>query len=122
MAVCSLTNVMNLFLYLYESSGTWFCSEECCLGLDNLDDDNVLQYSREVIWQGLNVAVRHDAVRQGNGLAMMSDWKYDMVSFWVNRHTTYFQIGHQFLASKYFLLNEGFFFSNANITYPQSIH
>jgi hypothetical protein len=48
---------------------------------------------------GLNVLTRHKAVRDGDGPAMVADWKVDLLSFWTHGHSNYLQIGHQFLAS-----------------------
>lgn len=76
---------------------TWYCSEECALGED--DDDNVQQYCLAVVWHGLNLLANHDAIREGDGPALISGWKLDMLQFWTRRHPKYLIIGHMLLAS-----------------------
>ena len=65
-----------------------------------MEDDAVLTYSKAVLWDGLQLMVRHDAVREGDGKTMIEHWKLDLLQFWSRGHTMYFKIAHQFLASR----------------------
>ena len=80
-------------------SDEWYCSTSCQLGEES--DDNVLQYSKALMSTGLAHLTRRDAVREGDGEAVISDWKLDMLQFWINGHYKYFIIGHLLLASEF---------------------
>lgn len=79
-------------------SGDWYCSEECHLGEE--DDDHVQQYSLAVLWHGLNAMANRDAVREGDGPAMLVSWRINMLQFWEKHHPKYLILCHQLLASK----------------------
>ena len=63
-------------------------------------DDQVLEYSKELLHQGLLLLTNRDCVREGDGPEMLRMWKYQMVQFWNYRHYKYFILGHQLQASK----------------------
>lgn len=62
------------------------------------EDDEVLQHSRGLLWRGLGLLARRNAVREGDGRAMLSYWRMDMCDFWNNGHDNYVIIGHKMLA------------------------
>jgi len=39
-----------------------------------------------------------DAIREGDGLAMMTLWRANMLRFWSGNHNKYFIAGHRLLA------------------------
>lgn len=45
-------------------------------------------------------AVERDAVREGDGAAMMQHWRLDMLQFNRRRHCKYRILGHRMLAGK----------------------
>lgn len=69
------------------------------LGTEN--DDYVQNYTRALMWEGLVNMTRKDAVREGDGPAMHSDWKLDYIQFWNNNHYKYTKIVHLFLAGMF---------------------
>nr|XP_054771136.1 uncharacterized protein LOC129279050 [Lytechinus pictus] len=75
---------------------TWYCSEECALGAEN--DDHVLNHSKALMYEGLCHLIRRHAVSEGNGPAMVDDWKTDMLNFHEWGHQEYLVTGHYFLA------------------------
>ena len=52
-----------------------------------------------LIWRGLNLLCRRDAVREADGEAMMSFFKFDLVHFFGNKHPKYVILAHRLLAS-----------------------
>ena len=90
--------IKNIFIF----TGVWTCSRECSLGLDKFpSDDAMLNHSIAATWSGLNLMARYDAVSEGDGHAMVSHWKHDMLYFWDKKLFPYLRTGHEFLASKY---------------------
>ncbi|XP_063967273.1 uncharacterized protein LOC135156975 [Lytechinus pictus] len=75
---------------------TWYCSEECALGAEN--DDHVLNHTKALMYEGLCHLIRRQAVSEGNGPAMVDDWKADMLNFHEWDRKGYLAIGHCFLA------------------------
>ncbi|XP_052059697.1 uncharacterized protein LOC127700321 [Mytilus californianus] len=59
------------------------------VNVDIYDDDHVFMYTCSMLWHGLKMMADKDAERENDGLAMLSDWKTDMVSFWENGHNKY---------------------------------
>ena len=52
----------------------WFCSDQCrdaALHKSGFDEDHKLAYCTAMAWKGLNLLVRRDAVREGDGEAMI---------------------------------------------------
>jgi hypothetical protein len=79
-------------------SDEWYCSEECAL--DEGSDDGILNYSLSLLWDLLNLVVRRDIVREGNGPMMLEMWRLDVVSFWMHNNTKYVRLAHRLLASE----------------------
>lgn len=61
----------------------------------------MLNHSKALVWEGLNLLVHRDAVREGDGPSMISHWKLDMLQFWNRHHNEYFVTGCQFLAGTF---------------------
>ena len=77
-------------------SDKWYCSSKCRVNVD----DKVLDYSMRIMSDGLeHLACRH-AVRMGDGPGMISDWIYDLLSFWDNNNYKYVIIAHYLIACK----------------------
>ncbi|XP_030852129.1 uncharacterized protein LOC100893251 [Strongylocentrotus purpuratus] len=74
----------------------WYCGDTCALGAEN--DDPVLNHTKALMYDGLCHLVRREAVREGNGPAMIDDWKADMLHFHEKNHPKYFINGHYLLA------------------------
>ena len=89
--------ISSYSIYVHVYLDTWYCSDECALG-EEAFDDGVLQYTLEMLWKGINLLVRRDLVRAGDGLHMLTMWKLDMLQFWKNHHTRYLRLGHRLLA------------------------
>lgn len=98
-----------LNIELPSPSEDWFCSEECREEFINTattasdeprgtSEDHVRNYALSVIWCGLLDMVHRDAVREADGLAMMSMWRCNMLRFWGGRHFKYLIVGHRLLA------------------------
>ena len=58
-------------------------------------------YTKALMWEGLNHLARRDAVREGDGPAMVECWQMDMVTFWRKNHTHYLVIGHHMLTDNH---------------------
>ena len=59
--------------------------------------DRILEYSKAVTFDGLTHLAQHDAIREGDGLAMVEHWKHDLIPFANNNHPKYFTLAHNFL-------------------------
>ena len=82
-------------------SDIWLCSDGCQRQYyDDKRIDRVLEYSKSLLWEGLNHLVRRDAVREGDGNAMMQHWSMDLVQFANNGHYKYTILAHQMLFGK----------------------
>lgn len=89
--------------------GNWFCSDECkdeysrkSKSKSKTSDrfrDIRNEYSKHLIWRGLNDLARHDAVKENDGLRMIRHWKFDMFEFFEKNHPKYFIFGHRLLAN-----------------------
>lgn len=80
----------------------WFCSDTCHRkGRHDKSLDRVLEYSKALTWDGLNYLVRRDAVRNGDGKAMIDHWSFDLIQFSNKHHYKYFIIAHQLLFGVY---------------------
>ena len=60
--------------------------------------DRKLEYTKAILWMGLNDRVRHSAVRANDGDGMISHWRCDMVEFFTRSHYKYFIHGHRLLS------------------------
>ena len=98
-------------------TGDWYCNEQCrnikCKGgrkrkrpgkttTTGEKDKNVHykeNYSRAIAWCGLQLLCRRDAVREGDGEAMIRNWKYDLLHFFTRKHPKYLILAHRLIAS-----------------------
>jgi hypothetical protein len=55
----------------------------------------ILEYNLGMLWDGLNLLVRRDVVREGNGPMMDAMWRMDMPQFQKSNHPRYLRIGHR---------------------------
>ncbi|XP_078141846.1 uncharacterized protein LOC144539769 [Centroberyx gerrardi] len=78
------------------AQATWYCSESCLHGAEH--EDHVQNYSKAMIWEGLQHLARRDAVQEGDGEAMTEFWKLNMIQFWDRKHPNYFTIAFRMLA------------------------
>ena len=74
----------------------WVCS----IGCNQKKKDNVLQYSKAILFDGLRNLCRRDAIRENDGPAMLSDWKRYSPEFHTGRHWKYAILSHTILAGK----------------------
>ena len=93
-----------LYCTVFYPTDIWYCSEDCAAaqpGEKNYEEDFVRKYSKALVWEGLNHLARRDAIREGDGPAMVDFWKMEMVTFF-NRgnHKKYFINGHYMLTGK----------------------
>jgi len=51
-----------------------------------------------VTWCGLLDLCHRDAIREADGVAMMTVWRVNMLRFWNGHHPKYFTTGHRLLA------------------------
>ncbi|XP_060559101.1 uncharacterized protein LOC132719356 [Ruditapes philippinarum] len=92
--------------------GKWYCSDQCRpkrkrsgsksktrVSPNVSRKDHKHLYSTACLWYGLNMLCRRDAVREADGNAMMSFWKYDLVHFFGNKHPKYTILAHRLIAS-----------------------
>ena len=98
----TVRNVVQRFIFMILSDN-WYCSAEC--EHQEEADDAVLHYSKDVLFKGLNLLARRDAVRENDGPAMISHWKHDMIAFANNNHYKYMILAHRFLAGMCTVLN-----------------
>ena len=77
----------------------WYCSEKCELAADN--DDSILAHNKALLWRGLLHLANRDAIRQGDGPAMLQMWRVYLPTFWNKNHYKYLIATYQLLASKY---------------------
>ncbi|KAK5917352.1 hypothetical protein CgunFtcFv8_012249 [Champsocephalus gunnari] len=74
----------------------WFCSSSCSMGAGG-EEDFLLNYTKAVLWEGLNHLARRDAIREGDGDAMTDFWRTDMVLLWSRKHMQLFNSSHQLI-------------------------
>ena len=79
------------------SDDEWICPS--CFS-DGKDKDRVKEYSKTLAWLGIMDLVHKDTIREGNGPAMMSVWRANMLRFWQRNHYKYLILGHRLLAGK----------------------
>lgn len=88
---------------MFLTDDVWYCSEVCRHeSTRSVGIDHKYEYIKSVIWDGLNQMVRHDAIRQNDGPAMISFWRHDMLQFHQHHHPKYLILGHRLLASTLF--------------------
>lgn len=74
----------------------WFCSSSCSMGGGG-EEDFLLNYTKAVLWEGLNHLARRDAIQEGDGDAMTDFWRTDMVLLWSRKHLQLFNSSHQLI-------------------------
>ncbi|KAL3878532.1 hypothetical protein ACJMK2_030872 [Sinanodonta woodiana] len=57
--------------------GEWFCSGQYYKS----NQDHIFEYSKALLWRGLGEMARHDAIREGDGDRIISNWRHDMIVF-----------------------------------------
>ena len=77
----------------------WYCSEACELGAEN--EDGVLRHSKSLLWKGLFFLANDDAIKEGNGPAILRYWRAYLPSFWNLKHTKYVMAAHRLLISEF---------------------
>ena len=78
----------------------WFCSAQCATAAGQ-SPDGIHEYSRSVTCHGLLDLCHRDAVREADGMALMSMWRINMLRFWSGHHIKYLKVGHRLLAGIY---------------------
>jgi hypothetical protein len=93
-----LIKMFSFYIFHRYFSGTWYCSTECeTLAAQSIDKDKVSEYAKSVVYHGLRMKAFKSAVREGNGLAMMADWKVNLLEFPNHRHHKYLILAHNML-------------------------
>lgn len=89
----------------------WFCSANCKkvkIGKVTKEKrksvsirltDSKREYSRSLIWRGLNHMVRKDAIKEGDGERIILHWKFDLLEFYDKSHPKYFIFCHRLLSN-----------------------
>ena len=78
----------------------WHCSQQCAGTIDHKQ-----RHSEAILMEGLKLLAVKDALRLGDGEAIIGFWRMDMPQFFANNHTNYLAAGHRLLAGTYQLLN-----------------
>ena len=87
--------------------GDWFCCSSCQKEASkkprkrnaaNLIDSKQ-EYVKQLLWYGLNDLIRHDAVKENDGVRMIRHWKFDILQFFEEGHPKYFIFAHRLIAS-----------------------
>lgn len=98
-----------------DTSGDWCCSPGCQEAFDRVvepvmtltpdnETDYVRNYAISVVWNGLLDRAHRDAVREADGLMMMTMWRINILRFWSGHHFKYLKIGHRLLAGSIFTI------------------
>ncbi|XP_060588189.1 uncharacterized protein LOC132743654 [Ruditapes philippinarum] len=100
-----------------DTKTSWYCSKTCKTkdrgkkrkktreeeeGLDRK-----FEYTKILVWRGLNDMIRRKAVRSNNGEMMVLFWKMDLPLFHNGNHTKYFILGHRLITALNGWLPEG---------------
>lgn len=90
--------------FLYSESAKWYCSTACKRKPKKRKKapkkslDHVHEYTTDMLWQGLTILARNDAVSENDGPHMNAFWRIDMLNFAERNHYKYLKIGHRLLA------------------------
>ncbi len=84
---------------MFVTDETWYCSLQCAT-VGGASQDHLRNYSISTVWNGLLDIAYADMVKEGDGLAIMSMWRLNMIRFWIGGHNKYLIIGHRLLAGK----------------------
>ena len=85
----------------------WFCSQSCKKYSEGKsfkkfgkisEPDRKFEYTKALVWRGLNDMIRHEAVGRNDGRMMTLYWKMDMMSFCQRNHHKYFKLAHSLIA------------------------
>jgi len=77
--------------------GEWFCSSTCEVACGH-QTDHLRNHSLAMTWCGLLDLCHRDAIREADGVAMMTMWPVNMLRFWNGHHPKYLSTGHCLLA------------------------
>ncbi|CAC5398328.1 unnamed protein product [Mytilus coruscus] len=55
------------------------------------------EYVEGLLWRGLNEIIRHDAIKENDGIRMFRHWKADLPDFYENNHPKYLIYAHRLL-------------------------
>ena len=86
------------------AEGRWYCSKICqrARGTKKLKNkepvDGKFNYVTGLTYLELLEEVRRDAIRENDGIAMVSQWRLDMLSFHNRNHYKYIVMGHRLLS------------------------
>lgn len=97
-------------------SSNWYCTEKCKQLFEDESagssrpakkrrtntkylPDYKFRYNTALVWRGLNLLCRRDAVREGDGDAMMSYWVMDLVDFYRTNKFESVTSAHRLLSS-----------------------
>ena len=53
-------------------------------------DDQLMEHNIKLVFKSVRYEVSHDIVEEGDGEALLSMWKIDMLPFWNDGHTNLF--------------------------------
>ncbi|KAF3845455.1 hypothetical protein F7725_008618 [Dissostichus mawsoni] len=81
---------------MFVVAAPWFCSSSCSTGGGG-EEDFLLNYTKAVLWEGLNHLARRDAIQEGDGEALTDFWRTDMVLLWSRKHLQLFNSSHQLI-------------------------
>ena len=59
------------------------------VNVPKIDVDHKVEYSKSVLWNGLNNAARKDALKENDGDRIIRHWRFDLPRFHNNHHTKY---------------------------------
>ncbi|OWF48543.1 Chromatin modification-related protein png2 [Mizuhopecten yessoensis] len=98
--------------------GAWFCSDACAkrkkgkrgkLPKETVtfdQEDRIEGYCKAMVWRGLNLLCRRDAVREGDGETMIRYWRFDLPYFMEKKHPKYVILAHRLLCATHGWLPE----------------
>lgn len=89
----------HFFLHI-STDAPWYCSR-ICSEQGGQTQDHVRNYSLAVTWYGLLDLAHRDMIREADGLAMMSMWRFNIPRFWSGHHYKYMIIAHRLLIGIY---------------------
>lgn len=78
----------------------WYCPG--CLPKQQ-GQDCLRNYSIGLTWNGLLDLAHRDAIREADGMAMISFWRINMSRFWTGNHYKYMKLSHRLIAGTFVL-------------------
>ena len=83
--------------YLYKD--VWYCCDRCQKEATSSKKlDRVNEHSKALLLDGLFHLIRYSAIREGNGPAVICDWKADLIQFFNFKHHKYVILAVQHIA------------------------